>query len=237
MKPLSPHAQRCIPRRSFLRCIGIALIALVLSPIAIVSDPRTETKNILILGDSLTAGYGLEPEEAYPALLQKNIDAAGLPFRIVNAGVSGDTTAGGLRRINWVLKQPVHILVIELGGNDGLRGLSLDQTRANLQSIIDKAKAKYPDIRILVAGMQMPPNMGAEYTEGFRAIFPELAKKNEAALIPFLLEDVGGRPEFNLPDLIHPNAEGHKIVAENVWRVLKPMLESSRVRVGSASGP
>lgn len=186
-----------------------------------------EQKTIVVLGDSLAAGYGLDLSEAFPALLQKKIEAAGLKFSVVNAGLSGDTTAGGLRRIDWLLKRRVDVLVLELGGNDGLRGIPVGVTRTNLQLIIDRTKQKYPQARIVVAGMQMPPNMGAEYNTAFANIFPDLAQANGAALVPFLLEGVGGKPELNLPDMIHPTAEGQKIVAENVWKVLKPVLETT----------
>lgn len=189
------------------------------------TEPGAQPRSIVVLGDSLAAGYGLDLSEAFPALLQRKISEARLNGSVINAGISGDTTAGGLRRIDWVLKRRVDVLVLELGGNDGLRGIPVGVTRTNLQSIIDRTRQKYPDARIVVAGMQMPPNMGAEYTAAFEKIFPELAKANNAALVPFLLDGVGGRPELNLPDLIHPTAEGHKIVAENVWKALRPLLE------------
>lgn len=185
----------------------------------------TDKKTIMILGDSLAAGAGVDPSEAFPALLQKKVDEAGLNYTVVNAGVSGDTTAGGLRRMDWLLKRKVDVLVLELGGNDGLRGIPVAATRTNLQTIIEKAKKKYPDVKIIVAGMQMPPNMGEEYNKAYRETFPEVAKANHAELIPFLLEGVGGNPELNQADHIHPNVEGHKIVAENVWKVLRPVLE------------
>jgi acyl-CoA thioesterase-1 len=181
-------------------------------------------KNILILGDSLAAGYGIQREEAFPALLQKKIEDARLPYRIVNGGVSGDTTAGGLRRIDWMLKQPVDVLIVELGGNDGLRGIPPAETKKNLQGIIDKAKQKYPHVRVVVAGMQMPPNMGDDYTKAFAEVFPAVAKANQASLIPFLLDGVGGKTELNQPDGIHPTPKGHEVVAENVWKVLGPVL-------------
>jgi acyl-CoA thioesterase I len=185
------------------------------------SDSR---KAIVVLGDSLAAGLGLDPGEAFPALLQNKIDKTGWNYTVVNAGVSGDTTAGGLRRIDWLLKRKIDTLILELGGNDGLRGIPVEATRTNLQAIIDHARHAQPGMRVIVAGMQMPPNMGEEYNRAFQNIFPALAKANDAALIPFLLEGVGGRPELNQPDHIHPTAEGHKIVAENVWKVLKPAL-------------
>ena len=182
------------------------------------------TPVVLFLGNSLTAGYGLTAEEAYPALIQRKIDEAGYPFRVVNAGVSGETSAGGLRRIDWLLRQPVAVLVLALGANDALRGHDLESTRANLQAIIDRTRATYPDAAIVIAGMQAPPNLGADYTERFRRMFVELAEANDAALIPFLLEGVAAVPELNQQDGIHPTAEGQRILAENVWRTLEPVL-------------
>ena len=183
-----------------------------------------QRKTILFLGNSLSAGYGLEPSQAFPSLIQQKIDTLGWKFKVVNAGLSGDTSAGGLRRIQWLFRQSIDVLVLELGGNDGLRGISLDETRKNLQAIIDKTKIKYPMARVLIAGMKVPPNMGERYSHKFQALFTELAKNNKAELIPFLLKDVGGITELNLPDRIHPTIEGHKIVAENVWKELKPIL-------------
>jgi acyl-CoA thioesterase-1 len=184
-----------------------------------------ERKAIVVLGDSLAAGFGVEPEEAFPALLQKKIDAAGWPYAVVNAGVSGDTSADGLARIDWLLRRKIDVLILELGGNDGLRGLPVSATRTNLQAILDRVRQKYPKVNLIVAGMQMPPNMGVEYDSAFRAIYPELAAQNRAALIPFLLAGVGGRRELNQDDRIHPNAAGHALVAENVWKVLQPILQ------------
>ena len=185
-----------------------------------------ETKTIVFLGDSLTAGYGLDDpaSQAYPALIQNKIDAAHLPYRVVNAGLSGDTTAGGVRRIDWILRQPVDLLVLALGGNDGLRGLSPPLSQANLQTIIDRVREKNPRAQLVLAGMQMPVSMGEGYAAAFRAMYPALAEKNRAALVPFLLEGVGARPELNQPDLIHPTAAGQKILAENVWKILRPLL-------------
>jgi len=185
-----------------------------------------EVKTILFFGDSLTAGYGLEDPsvQAFPALIQKKLDDAGLPWRVVNAGLSGETSAGGLRRVDWILRQRVEVFVLELGGNDGLRGLPPETTRANLQAIIDRVRVKNPAAKIVLIGIAAPPNMGADFTRAFAAIFPELAEKNGVTLIPFLLEGVGGRPEFNQPDGIHPNVQGHALVAETVWKVLKPLL-------------
>lgn len=183
------------------------------------------TRTLLVLGDSIAAGYGLDLSEAFPAQLQSKIDKAKLPFKVVNAGVSGDTTAGGARRIGWVLKRPVDVLLIELGGNDGLRGLNPAETEKNLHSIIDKAREKYPSIKIVIAGMQMPENMGREYTQEYRELFGRVAKEKGAFLIPFLLEGVGARAELNQPDRIHPTAEGHQIIAETVWKHIQPILK------------
>jgi acyl-CoA thioesterase-1 len=181
---------------------------------------------ILFLGDSLTAGYGLEPDEAFPALIQEKISVRGWDLKVVNAGQSGETTAGGLRRIHWLLKHRVDVLVIGLGGNDALRGIDVEVSKRNLQTIIDETKKKNPRVKIVLAGMQAPPNLGSDYASRFRSMFTELAQRNRAALIPFLLEGVGGRPEFNLPDGIHPTSQGHKIVADNVWKTLEPLLRS-----------
>ena len=210
------------PTHSRLLGVCIALCGLLAS-VAGGAETRP-VSNILVLGDSLAAGSGVAREDAFPALLQRKIDSQKLPFKVTNAGVSGDTTAGGLRRIDWMLKRKIDVLLLELGGNDGLRGIDTKTTQANLQAIIDKAKAKYPTIRIVIAGMQMPPNMGEEYTERFQNIFSEIAKANKAALIPFLLEGIGADPRYNQPDLIHPTPEGHKIVAATVWKTLGPIL-------------
>jgi acyl-CoA thioesterase I len=181
---------------------------------------------ILFLGDSITAGYGLDLELAFPALIQEKIDAKRWNFKVVNAGQSGDTSAGGLNRLEWLLKNRVDVLVLELGANDGLRGLPAETTRKNLQAIIDRTKGKYPEAKVIVAGMKVPPNMGGDYGRKFEAVFGDLAKKNKAVLIPFVLEGVGGSRELNLGDGIHPTAKGHEIVAANVWKVLEPVLRS-----------
>ncbi len=180
----------------------------------------SKKKTILFFGNSLTAGYGVDPSEAYPALIQDKIDSLGLNYKVVNAGVSGETTSDGNSRIEWILKQPIDIFVLELGGNDGLRGIPLTATKKNLQSIIDKVKAKYPNAKIILEGMQIPPNMGPSYTTKFKEIYPRVAKENHIDLVPFLLKGVGGDPKLNQRDGIHPTAEGHKIVSENVWSVL-----------------
>ena len=186
--------------------------------------PVSKTKTILFFGNSITAGYGVDPSEAFPALIQNKVDSLKLSYKVINAGVSGETSAGGNGRVNWILKQPVDIFVLELGGNDGLRGIPLAETKKNLQTIIDKVKEKYPGAKLVLAGMQIPPNMGAQYSTAFKNIYPNLAEKNKIALIPFLLKGVGGEVKLNQPDRIHPTPEGHKILAENVWSVLKDDL-------------
>jgi len=191
----------------------------------IVIEPTTSIQKILFFGNSLTAGMGLEPEMAFPGVIQQYIDSLQLNYTVINAGLSGETTASGENRVSWLLNQKIDIFVLELGANDGLRGIPLKETRENLQAIIDAVKEKNPDTRIILAGMQIPPNMGPTYTADFKRIFPELAKKNNTALIPFLLEDVAGDPELNQEDGIHPTEEGQKIVAKNVWKVLAPMLK------------
>ncbi|MEW5978152.1 MAG: arylesterase [Acidobacteriota bacterium] len=183
-------------------------------------------KTILFLGDSLTAGYGLDSADAYPAVIQQKIQSLGLNFEVVNGGLSGETSAGGVRRLDWLLRRQVEILVVALGSNDGLRGIPVEETRKNLQSIITKARKRYPSVKVVLAGMQIPPTFGQQYTRDFRDAFLEVARTYRTAWIPFLLDGVGGKPELNLPDRIHPNAEGHRIVAENVWKVLYPVLKS-----------
>ena len=186
----------------------------------------TKNATILFFGDSLTAGLGLDPNQAFPGVIQKRIDSLGYPYRVVNAGLSGETTASGKNRLDWVLRQEPAVFILELGANDGLRGIPLSETRSNLEEIIRRVREKYPDARIVLAGMQLPPNMGPEYTAEFRNIFPELAAASGVELIPFLLQGVGGVPELNQADGIHPTQEGHKILANNVWEVLGPILES-----------
>ena len=184
-----------------------------------------EPGRVVILGYSITSGYNLNPEEAYPALLQEKIKAAGLDYAVVNAGLSGDTTAGGLRRIDWVLGEgAADVLVIALGGNDGLRGLPVAQVEENLAAIMVKARAANPAVKIIVAGMQMPGSMGRDYTESFAAVFGRAAQAHGAVLLPFLLEGVAGDPGMNQPDLIHPTAEGQRRIAETVWPVLQGVL-------------
>jgi acyl-CoA thioesterase I len=192
--------------------------------VALLFQGSTTSKTILFFGDSLTAGYGLSPEEAFPALIEKKLNKSGKTAKVVNAGLSGETSAGGVSRIDWILKQPVDIFILELGANDGLRGLPIDQTSKNLQTIIDKVKAKNPKVKIVIAGMMVPPNLGNDYTTRFQKVFPELARKNNATLIPFLLQDVAGNEKLNLSDGIHPNPQGHKIVADNVLKAITPLI-------------
>jgi acyl-CoA thioesterase-1 len=190
------------------------------------TENTTNNKCIVVFGDSLTAGYGLEDvKDAYPGLLQQKIDSLQLGYTVINSGISGETTAGGKNRIDWVLNQKPSVFILELGANDGLRGVPLTETKMNLQYIIDAVKTKYPSTKIVLAGMQIPPNFGQDYTNEFKNIFPALAQKNQVALIPFLLENVGGIPSLNQSDGIHPTAKGHKILAKNVWEVLAPILK------------
>jgi acyl-CoA thioesterase-1 len=182
-------------------------------------------KTIIFFGDSITAGYGLSMEEAYPNLIQKRIDSLGLNYEVINAGLSGEASAGGLDRIDWILKGKPDIFVLELGGNDGLRGLSIEETEANLKAMIDKVRAANSNTKILLAGMQIPPNLGQEYTKAFRNVFPKVARDKNVELIPFLLENVGGDTQLNQSDGIHPNTAGHKIVAETVWGYLGKYLK------------
>jgi acyl-CoA thioesterase-1 len=190
----------------------------------IATGAEPERKTIVVVGDSIAAGHGIDPAEAFPALLQERIDKKKRSYEVVNAGVSGDTTASGVRRMPWLLRRRMDVLLVELGGNDGLRGMTPKETKANLEKIVGLAREKNPDVQIIVAGMQMPQNMGEEYTREFRAVFAAVAKEKQAKLIPFLLEGVGGKPDLNLPDRIHPNPQGHKVIAATVWAVLEPML-------------
>jgi acyl-CoA thioesterase I len=186
------------------------------------SEIKTKQKTILFFGNSLTAAYGIDQEDGFAGLTQARIDSLGLDYRVVNGGLSGETTAGGLSRLDWFLEDEPAIFVLELGGNDGLRGILPAESKRNLIGIIDKVRGKYPNTEIILAGMQIPPNMGLEYTEEFKSIYPAVAAEKNVTLIPFLLENVGGIPELNLPDGIHPTEEGHKIVFETIW----PYIES-----------
>lgn len=177
----------------------------------------TTKKTILFFGNSLTAGYGIDPEESFAGRIQIRLDSLKKEYRVINGGLSGETTAGGLSRLDWFLEEEPYLFVLELGGNDGLRGIPLTETKKNLLAIVDKVQVKYPNTKIILAGMQIPPNMGKEYTEEFKAIYPAVAKEKNIELIPFLLEGVAGNPDLNLPDGIHPTPEGHRIVMETLW--------------------
>ena len=189
------------------------------------NSDSTSQKTVLFFGDSLTAGYGLDDiSESFPGVIESKIDSAKLPYKVVNGGLSGETTAGGKGRISWILKQKVDIFILELGANDGLRGIPVNETAQNLQAIVDSVKLKYPKAKLMILGMMVPPNMGSTYANGFKAVFPQIAAKNNMALVPFLLKDVAGIASLNQKDGIHPTAEGAKIVAGNVWQVLKGLL-------------
>ena len=190
------------------------------------STVAKDSKTILFFGDSITAGYGLDSTgEAFPAVIQQKIDSLGLNYTVVNSGVSGETSSGGKSRIDWILNQDIDIFLLELGANDGLRGVPLSETRNNLQAIITAVRHKNKDIHIILAGMQLPPNMGQDYTTEFREMYSDLAEKNDVILIPFILKDVGGIKALNQNDGIHPTVEGHKIIAETVWDYLKPLID------------
>ncbi len=184
---------------------------------------------IMFFGNSITAGYGIDQSDAFSAIIQRRLDSLGYNYRVINAGLSGETTATGLSRVDWVLKTIPEIFVLELAGNDGLRGLPLGQTKENLLAIVDKVRAANPDVKILLAGMEVPPNMGPDYASEFRAMFPAVSKAKDVPLIPFILDKVGGEPSLNLPDGIHPTEEGHLIVAETVWKYLEPLLDSTQL--------
>ena len=195
----------------------------ILSIMFIQGASAAETKAILVFGDSLSDGFMLKRSEAYPALLAKKLQSAGLKFQVTNASASGGTTQGGLERLPPHLKHRIDIFILELGINDAFRGLSVDEIESNLQQIIDKVKARNPNVRVVIAGMQLPSYAGDDYVSAFGKMFAELAANNRAALVPYLLEGVAGDPTLNLSDGIHPNAAGQKILAENVWRVLEPI--------------
>ena len=228
-------ALRRLPN-SFACLVCFVVTCLPTSPLR-AAEPVTKT--LVCFGDSLTAGYGLESAatDAYPALLQEKLDAASSPsangsngtastvrWRVVNSGLSGETTAGGARRLDWILRQPVDIFLLALGANDGLRGIDPAISERNLQTIIDRIHTRYPNAKIILAGMMMPPSMGEDYARAFAAMYPKLATRNNLILLPFLLEGVGGRSDFNQADAIHPNIAGHKILATTVWSYLRPLL-------------
>ncbi|WP_028296946.1 arylesterase [Olivibacter sitiensis] len=191
-----------------------------------VAENTEPKRNILFFGNSLTAGYGLDDQQlAFPALIQVKIDSLGLPYQCINAGLSGETSAGGNERIDWLLKQPVDIFVLELGANDGLRGISTESTYENLAKIVEKVRKAYPDCELVLAGMMVPPSMGQTYFDEFKGIYPKLAKEYKMTLVPFLLDQVAGIEKLNQGDGIHPTEEGQKIVAENVWTVMEPLMK------------
>jgi acyl-CoA thioesterase-1 len=204
----------------------IAIVLTLGGLLANASGAGGTERTILFFGDSLTAGYGLDDPatEAYPALIQRKLDAEHLPWRAVNAGLSGETSAAGLRRIDWVLRQRVDVFFLALGANDGLRGIDPAATRSNLEAIIARVRAKFPETKVVVAGMEMPPSMGADYTQRFHAVFPEVATATHATLLPFLLEGVAGHADLNQADAIHPTAAGDRIIAETVWKTIRPLL-------------
>ena len=197
------------------------------SPGSAAPSPADERPVALFLGTSLTAGYGLDPSEAYPALVQRKIDAAGLRYRVVNAGVSGETSAGALARLDWLLRQRVAVLVVETGANDGVRGIDPGAVRSNIRAILERARRQEPAPRIVLVGMRALVNMGAEYGKSFRSLYPELARDSGAVLVPFLLKGVAGERELNQDDGIHPTAEGQRLMAETVWKYLEPLLSPS----------
>ena len=205
------------------------------SATAVDSSPGSiRTPVVLFFGTSLTAGLGLDPEQAFPSLIEKVAQAEGVPIKVVNAGLSGETTAGAVRRIAWVLRTPVDLIVIEGGANDALRGLAPEDARANLERLIAAVRAKQPRAKIALVQMEAPPNYGVSYTRSFRAIYPEVAKKESVTLLPFLLGGVAGIPRLNQPDGVHPNLGGERIVADNIWKALKPMV--AKLDRGSKSG-
>jgi acyl-CoA thioesterase-1 len=215
-------ARRRLPHRLALALAGAWASAALLLPAAARADDARPA--VVCLGDSLTAGYGLSAEEAWPALIQSRIDAQKLSLRVVNAGVSGDTSAGALRRVDWLLRLPIAVLVVALGGNDLLRGQDPAALRRNLEAIVARVREAHPDARVVIAGMRAPPNLGSRYTQAFEAVYPEVARETRAALVPFLLAGVAGDPELNQVDGIHPTAAGQRIIAETVWRALEPLL-------------
>jgi acyl-CoA thioesterase-1 len=233
-------------RSALVRCLSATLVSLLMIGCGDASrnraadgkaaappdsaPPAAEARTVLFLGTSLTAGLGLPPEEAYPALLQQKIDSVGLPFHVINAGVSGETSAGALRRVDWLLRQPFDVLVLETGANDMLRGFDLDSTEANIRGIVHRVRARHPDVPIVLAGMLAPPNLGADYARRFGEIYPRVAEEENLVLIPFLLQGVAGVPSLNQGDGIHPNEPGAEIVAANVWKVLEPVLREAAAK-------
>ena len=191
---------------------------------AVFTEQKSDKPVIMFFGDSITKGYGIDPDDAFSTLIQLRLDSLGYDYLVINAGLSGETTASGLSRVNWVLKTVPEIFILELGANDGLRGINTEETRKNLKKIIAKVREVNPEVKILLAGMEVPPNMGEGYADPFRKIFPGIRDSEQVSLIPFILDKVAGEPELNLPDGIHPTVEGHRIVSETVWQYLQPML-------------
>jgi acyl-CoA thioesterase-1 len=202
------------------------------------SSSEANRRIVMFLGTSLTDGYGLEREDAYPALIQQKIDSAGLPWEVVNAGLSGEKSAGALQRVRtWLIRQPFDVLVIETGANDMLTGGDLDTMRANIQGIIETVRAERPSAQIVLAGMLAAPNLGPSYVRQFNATYPELARENRLTFIPFLLDGVAAQPDLNLADGIHPNEQGHQLVAATVWKTLEPILRAPAAAGTAATAP
>jgi acyl-CoA thioesterase-1 len=220
--PSAPPPSSSTPRDGFGQRLGIDVTS---QPGRPKNQVATERPRIVAFGDSLTAGLGVAPDESYPAQLQRKLDAAGYPYRVVNAGVSGDTTAGGIRRVSWILNSKPSIVILELGANDGLRGLSLLETRANLEQIIQQLQNA--SVTVVLAGMKLPPNYGEDYTSGFEALYHPLAKQYHLTLIPFFLDRVAGSSSLNQADGIHPTGEGYRLIVEKIFSVLEPLLERS----------
>jgi acyl-CoA thioesterase I len=216
---------------------GIALVCASWLILPLHTAHASPTKTTLVLGDSLSQGFGLAPSEAYPMLLAKKLRAAGFKFEVTNASAAGGTTEGGLQRLPAHLKRKIDIFILELGINDAFRGVPVDQIQNNLQQIIDKAKARNPSVRVVIAGMQLPNHATDDYVSAFGKMFPDLAAKNDAALVPYLLQGVAGDPSLNISDGIHPNAAGQKILAETVWEVLQPIAREVAVIPSSSEGP
>lgn len=223
--PARGRTDGATPRWRSLPVAVFGLLALFLAG-AVASRAADGRHTVIFFGDSLTAGYGLDDPaaEAYPAVIERKIEAEHLPWRVVNAGLSGETSAAGARRIDWILRQPVDLFVLALGANDGLRGIDPEVTARNLNEIITHVRTKYPTAKIVVAGMEMPGSMGADYARRFHDVFAKVAESNHATLLPFLLEGVAGQPQLNQADSIHPTAAGHRLVADHVWKLLRPLL-------------
>jgi acyl-CoA thioesterase I len=221
----SPMTARHSLHRFATHLLAVLLFSAV-SAVPLHAGADDDRPRIVAFGDSLTAGLGVTAEDAYPARLQRRLDAEGIRYRVINAGVSGDTTAGGLRRVEWVLKSRPDIVILELGGNDGLRGLNLQETKANLEGII--RHCQNASVTVVLAGMKLPPNYGVEYTQGFESIYPALAKQYRLTLIPFFLDGVAGSASLNQADGIHPTSEGYRIIVDRIFETVKPLLERKK---------